>query len=292
VYCLEWSRVSSGCAALKNTNKQKEFYLTDLIGWANENKLAVGGLAAANSAEVLGINSTEQLAECAAILRDRKIHELCTEHGVTVIDPQSCWIAPEVTVGSDSTILPSCYLVGNIQVGSNCEIGPGTSMKGKVIVGDRSVITHSYIVDSQIGKGCTVGPFTHLRGESKINDNVYVGNFVEVVRTTIDTDTTAKHLSYLGDSKIGKGVNIGAGTIIANYDSVNKAKSKTVIGNHASTGSNSVLVSPVEIGSEAMVGAGTVVTDNVPAGALAVGRTPQANKPGWVAEKKKRTDKK
>jgi bifunctional UDP-N-acetylglucosamine pyrophosphorylase / glucosamine-1-phosphate N-acetyltransferase len=292
VYCLEWLRVGSGCAALKNTNKQKEFYLTDLIGWANENNLSVGGYSAADNFDVLGINSTEQLSQCLAIMRYRKMHELTTEHGVTIIDPQSCWISPEVKVGTDTTILPGCYLVGNIRIGSGCEIGPNTTMHGDCTVGDNSSVIHSYVVDSQIGTNCIVGPFAHLRDGSKIEDKVLVGNFVEVARTTIDSDSKAKHLSYLGDSQVGKSVNIGAGTIIANYDSVNKEKAKTIIGDRASTGSNSVLVSPVKVGDEALIAAGTVVSEDIPAGALAIGRTPQENKPGWVAEKKKRRNKK
>jgi bifunctional UDP-N-acetylglucosamine pyrophosphorylase/glucosamine-1-phosphate N-acetyltransferase len=288
VYCFEWLRISAGLAALNNTNKQKEFYLPDIVGWATDNKLSVGGYATPDYTEAYGINSTEQLAQCASVMRDRKIHQLCAEQGVTVLDPKSCWIAPEVTIEADTTVLPGCYLVGNIRIGSHCEIGPHVSLRGNVTVGTRSMVCHSYVIDSQIGTGCIVGPFAHLRGGSKIGNNARIGNFVELARTTIDSNTTIKHLSYLGDGEVGKDVNIGAGTIFANYDSINKTKAKTVLGDHVSTGSNSVLVAPIEIGKEAFVAAGTVVIEDVPAGAMAIGRAPQANKDGWVAQKKKK----
>lgn len=291
IYCFEWPRVEKGLAGLSNENQQKEYYLTDLIGWAHHNELPIASSVAADWREVAGINSRLELAEANRLLNERVVARLALEAGVTVLDPSSTWVAPEVHAGADTTILPGCYLMGDVKIGSGCLIGPHTVIHGPVSVGDRSTVTQSLVVNSQVGSDCRVGPFAHIREGARIADNVRVGNYVEIKKSEVASNTNVSHLSYVGDASLGQHVNIGAGTITANYDHITKKKSRTVIGDGASTGSNSVLVAPVEVGSGASVGAGTVVTKDVPDGALAVGRARQENRLGWLERKRSQSEK-
>lgn len=291
IYCFEWPAVEKGLAGLSNENRQQEYYLTDMIGWAHHSRLPISSSVAEDRREVAGINSRLELAEANRLLNEKVVARLALEEGATVLDQNSTWVAPEVRVGSDTTILPGCFLMGEIEIGSGCVIGPHTVIHGPVRIGERSTVMQSLVVNSVIGSDCRVGPFAHVRDGAHIGDKVRVGNYVEIKNSEIDSHTNVSHLSYVGDASLGQHVNIGAGTITANYDHITKKKSRTTIGDGASTGSNSVLVAPVEVGSGASVGAGTVVTKDVPNGALAVGRAKQENRLGWLEKKRSQAEK-
>lgn len=287
IYCLEWPAMEAGLASLSCDNKQKEYYLTDLISWAYGQKMQTESLVLDDYREVVGINSRIELAEAARHLRDITNARLSLESGVTIFDPQSTFIAPEVTIGEETVIMPGCTLQGDITIGRDCVIGPNTIIKGKCSVGDGTSIISSFVNDSIIGQKAKIGPFAHLREGNTVGDSAKVGNFVELKKAVLGTKASCGHLSYIGDATLGDHVNIGAGTITANYDHLTKQKSRTIIEDGASTGSNSVLVAPVTVGAEAVVAAGTSVTDDVPKGALAVGRTRQKNLEGWSDKRRK-----
>ena len=247
IYCLNWAKIKPAFSQLKSNNAQGEYYLTDIIKWANEQSLKVNAYILKNNEEIFGINSKAHLAEASRMLNQRIIKKHL-ENGVTIVDPNTTWISPETTIESDTVIYPSCYINGK----------------------------------NRIGKNCKIGPFAHLRGDVVLEDNVKIGNFVEVKKTTIKSHTNACHLTYLGDSEIGSNVNIGAGTITANYNPLTKVKSKTIIKDNVKIGSNSVLVAPVTIEEGANIGAVGVITKNVPAWALAITRAPLRVLEGWV----------
>lgn len=290
IYCFEWPAIKEGLSGLKNENRQKEYYLTDVVGWAYEKKMKTAAIVASDWRETAGINSRLELSEACKSLRDIAVRKLSLESGVTFVDPESTWIAPEAKIGQDTTILPGCVLFGDIEIGSNCVIGPHTYFNGKVAIGDGTNVIQSNVSNSTIGNDCKVGPFAHLRDQNVISNNVRIGNFVEIKHAMIASKTNVSHLSYVGDAEIGSGSNLGAGTITANYNHTTKKKSRTVIGNNASTGSNSVLVAPIVVGDGAAVAAGTVATRDVPAGALAVGRARQENKEGWNKQQASRVE--
>ncbi len=247
IYCLNWSKIKSAFGALKSSNAQGEYYLTDIVKWGNEQKLSVNAFILKNNEEIFGINSKSNLAEAARLMNDRTIKKHL-DNGVMIIDPLTTWISPETEIEADTVIYPSCYINGKNKIGRNCKIGP----------------------------------FAHLRGDVILEDNVKIGNFVEVKKTTIKSHTNACHLTYLGDSEIGSNVNIGAGTITANYNPLTKVKSKTIIKDNVKIGSNSVLVAPVTIEEGANVGAVGVITKNIPAWALAITRAPLRVLENWV----------
>ncbi len=286
IYCFKWPEIGAGLSGLKNDNKQGEYYLPDLAAWAVGRELKLSASIACDYREVAGINSRLELAEATRHLRDLTVERLALESGVTVVDPQTTWIAPEVVIGQDTTVLPGCYIVGNVRIGKHCLIGPNAVIKGDVTIGDAASVVLSVVLDSNIGNGCKIGPFSHVREGNQLGDAVRVGNFVELKKTTVGNNTNVSHLSYVGDATLGSKANIGAGTITANYDHLTKQKHATVIGDGASTGSNSVLVAPVSVGDEAVVAAGSVVTKNVPPGALAVSRARQENKEGWTLRRR------
>ena len=250
IYCINWSKIKSAFRELKTNNAQGEYYLTDIVRWGNNKGLSVNAYVLSNNEEIFGINSKSNLAEASKMLNRRIINKHLA-NGVTIIDPDTTWISPETEIDPDTIIYPSCYIEGK----------------------------------NKIGKDCKIGPFAHLRGDVILEDNVKIGNFVEVKKTTIKSNTNACHLTYLGDSEIGSGVNIGAGTITANYNPLTKEKSKTTIGNNVKIGSNSVLVAPITIEEGANVGALSVITKNIPAWALAITRTPIRVIEGWVEKK-------
>lgn len=249
IYCLNWTKIKSAFNHLKSNNAQGEYYLTDIVKWANEQGLKVDAYKLQDNEEIFGINSKTHLAEATAILNKRVINKHL-ENGVSIVDPSSVWISPETEIAPDTIIYPSCYISGK----------------------------------NKIGKNCKIGPFAHLRGDVLLEDNVKIGNFVEVKKTTIKSNTNACHLSYLGDSEIGSDVNIGAGTITANYNPLTKTKSKTIIADKVKIGSNSVLVAPVEISEGANIAALSVITKNIPAWALAITRSPLKILENWVSK--------
>jgi len=288
IYCFRYPLISPGLASLTKSNQQGEYYLTDLVGWAVENKHKVFSVEAPDWREVVGINSRIDLAEASRLMKDQHLNRLSIEEGVTVVDPNTTWIAPEVKIGQDTTVLPGCWLVGNISIGTNCVIGPQSVIQGDVHIGSGSEVVQSRLIDCQVGNKCRIGPFAHLRPGTVISDNAKIGNFVEVKKSFVGLGSNVSHLSYIGDATVGNGANIGAGTIIANYDHITREKKRTTIGDGAATGSNSVLVAPVNLGDEAVVAAGTVVTKDVPPGALAVRRTAQENIEGWTDKRKRK----
>lgn len=247
IYCLNWQKIKPAFSQLKSNNAQGEYYLTDIISWGVKSGLNVNAYTLENNQEIFGINSKLHLAEATKIL-NRKIIDKHLENGVTIVDPDSTWISIDTEIGADTIIYPNVYINGK----------------------------------NKIGEKCSIGPFAHLRGDVELENGVKIGNFVEVKKSKISANTNACHLTYIGDSEIGSGVNIGAGTITANYNHFTKAKNKTVIKDGASIGSNSVLVAPVEVGEGANVGAGTVVTKNVLDKALAVARAPMRIVENWI----------
>ena len=204
--------------------------------------------------------------------------------GVTIIDPASAWIGPDVEIGADTILHPGVYLEGRTRIGASCEIHSGVRIVDSTI--DDGVVINNFCVirESHVRVGATVGPFAHIRPQSDVGDGAHVGNFVELKKTTLGAGSKANHLAYLGDATIGEKVNVGAGTITCNYDGTRKHP--TIIEDGAFIGSDSQLIAPVRIGKGAYVAAGSSITDDVPAGALAIARGRQANKEGWVDKHK------
>lgn len=247
VYCVNWAKIKSAFAELKSDNAQGEYYLTDIIKWGRENVLKVNAFILENNSEIFGINSRKHLAEASKILHDEIINKHL-DNGVTIVSPDTTWISPETEIGADTIIYPNCYINGKNKIASNCKIGP----------------------------------FAHIRGGVELDEYVKIGNFVELKKAKVKSHTNICHLSYVGDAEVGKNVNIGAGTITANYNPLTKVKSKTVLGDNVKIGSNSVLVAPVTIGEGANVGAVGVITKDVPEWSLAVTRSPLKVLEGWV----------
>jgi bifunctional UDP-N-acetylglucosamine pyrophosphorylase/glucosamine-1-phosphate N-acetyltransferase len=234
--------------------------------------------------EILGVNSRKELADVSAILRDRKNDELMAS-GVTIVDPATTWVEPDVVVGPDTVLHPGVYLEGATRIGSGCQIHSGVRIIDST-VGDRVVINNFCVIrQSAIETGAQVGPFVQLRPASRVAEDAHVGNFVELKNTTLGRGSKANHLSYLGDATIGEKVNIGAGTITCNYDGV--AKHPTIIEDGAFIGSDSQLIAPVRVGSKSYVAAGSSITEDVPPDSLAIARGKQVNKPGWRAKRRR-----
>ncbi|MDX2085261.1 MAG: bifunctional UDP-N-acetylglucosamine diphosphorylase/glucosamine-1-phosphate N-acetyltransferase GlmU [Candidatus Melainabacteria bacterium] len=284
IYVLDWETLSPLLDQLSANNAQKEFYLTDLIALAVGAGFRVGSCALDQPDEMLGVNSREDLALCHQVLNQWTLNRLMCQ-GVTVVDPDQTTICPEAEIGKDSVIEPGCVLQGAITIGEGCLLGPNSVLKGQVTVGRGSRVLASWIEDSAVGDYCSVGPFAHLRGQTVLANHVRIGNFVEVKNSQIAPHTNAAHLSYLGDATIGSHVNVGAGTITANYDAIRQIKHRTVIEDGVKIGSNSVLVAPVTLGANASVAAGSVITKDVLAGSLAIARQRQTTIENWVTDR-------
>lgn len=265
IYCLNWAKVKGAFSQLKSNNAQGggnvatnigafspknaqgEYYLTDIISWGKSQKMNVNAYILQDSDEIYGINSRLNLAEAAKIMNKRNLEKYMI-NGVTIVDPDSTWISEDTEIGQDTIIFPATYIEGK----------------------------------NKIGKSCKIGPCAHLRGGVEVCDNVKVGNFVEVKKAKISSNTNVGHLSYIGDAELGEHVNIGAGTITANYNPLTKTKSKTVLKDNVKIGSNSVLVAPVTVEEGANVGAGGIITKTVPAWSLAITRSPLKVLADWV----------
>lgn len=272
----------SALPRIGNDNANGEFYLTDAIAIAREDGLTVGAYPVADVDQTEGVNDRVQLARMGAEL-NRRIVEHWMREGVTVMDPATTWIDADVVIGNDATILPGVQLLGATVVGEDAVVGPDSTLKDcEIGLGARVVRTHGEL--AVIGDAATVGPFSYLRPGTTLGAGGKIGGFVETKNATIGAGAKVPHLSYVGDAEIGEGTNIGAGTIFANYDGVNKHR--TTIGRHARTASNNTFVAPVEIGDGAATGAGTVVRGDVPPGALAVSSGPQRNIEGWALDKR------
>ena len=233
-----------------------------------------------DSTLVAGVNDRVQLAELAAEL-NRRIVAAHQRAGVTIIDPATTWVDVDVTIGRDTVVHPGTQLLGATRIGGRCQIGPDTTLTD-VTVGEDAVVVRTHGGQSAIGAGAAVGPFAYLRPGTTLGADAKLGAFVETKNSTIGAGTKVPHLTYVGDADIGEHSNIGASSVFVNYDG--EKKSRTTIGSHVRTGSDTMFVAPVSIGDGAYTGAGTVVRDDVPPGALAVSAGPQRNIDGWVAE--------
>jgi bifunctional UDP-N-acetylglucosamine pyrophosphorylase/glucosamine-1-phosphate N-acetyltransferase len=264
-------------------NDQQEYYLPDLVGICRRRGFPVATVSVADPSEIRGINSRAELAEVGRIVRQQKNVELMAA-GVTLIDPATTYVDPDVTVGRDTTLRPGVHLEGRTTIGAGCVIHSGVRILDSS-VGDRVTIrNHSVIEGSTIDADADVGPFAHLRPESHLGARAKVGNFVELKKTVLGAGSKANHLAYLGDATIGDRVNVGAGTITCNYDGT--AKHPTTIDDEVFIGSDTQLVAPVRVGKGAYIAAGSSITEDVPAGALAIARSRQVNKPDWADKKK------
>jgi bifunctional UDP-N-acetylglucosamine pyrophosphorylase/glucosamine-1-phosphate N-acetyltransferase len=284
IYVLALAPLGDAIATLAPQNAQGEYYLPDLVGIYRRRGLGVSTLTVDSADEIRGVNSRRELAEVSRLVRNAKNEELMAA-GVTIVDPVTTYVEPDVVVGPDTVLHPNVYLEGRTSVGSACEIQAGTRLVNAT-VGDRVTIRNYCVVsDSTIESDAVVGPFAHLRPGSVVRAEAHVGNFVELKKTTLGRGSKASHLTYLGDATIGDKVNIGAGTITCNYDGVNK--NQTVIGDGAFIGSDSQLIAPVTVGKGAYVAAGSSITDDVPEDALAIARSRQQNKDGWARTRRK-----
>jgi bifunctional UDP-N-acetylglucosamine pyrophosphorylase/glucosamine-1-phosphate N-acetyltransferase len=282
VYAFDGEKLAASIGKLTNANAQGELYLTDVIGILKSAGESVAAIMIDDFTETLGVNDRVQLAESAAMLRDR-INEHWMREGVTIIDPTTTWIDSTVEISNDVTIHPGTSLFGSTKVATGAVIGPRTTLSDCVVKEGASVL-ESIATQTVIGEGATVGPFTYLRAGTQLGDAAKAGAFVEIKNTTIGTGSKVPHLSYVGDATIGEGSNIGAATIFVNYDGVEKHH--TTVGNHVRIGSDTMLVAPVNIGDGAYTAAGSVISEDVPAGALGIGRAIQKNVIGWVMRKR------
>ncbi|MBD3272685.1 MAG: bifunctional UDP-N-acetylglucosamine diphosphorylase/glucosamine-1-phosphate N-acetyltransferase GlmU [Elusimicrobia bacterium] len=274
VYCFETSVLARLLKKVKPNNVKKEYYLTDVIDLIRQTGGRVDALCKPDSEQFMGINTRVQLAQAYAVLRKKLINRIM-HNGVTVIDPETVYIDPEVTVGSDTIIYPGVHCRGKTHIGSRCSIGPNTLITDSVVESGVS-IRSSYIYASRIRAHTAIGPFAHVRPGSDIGPEVKIGNFVEVKQSRLRTGVKAGHLAYLGDADVHEKVNVGAGVITCNYDG--RQKHKTVIGKQCFVGTNVSLVAPVTLGNNSFIAAGSTITDHVPAKKLAIARSRQINK--------------
>ena len=285
IYCFDLKPLFGALDQLAADNAQGEYYLTDLVSIYRQKKLRVETMELESPDELRGVNSRVDLAELGATIRARKNREVMFG-GVTLEDPATTYIDTQVTIGADTIIGPGVLLQGATTIGEGCRIHAGCRLTDATI-GDRvTVLDHSIIVESKAAAGAKIGPLAHIRPQSEIAEDAHVGNFVELKKTKLGRGSKANHLAYLGDATIGEKANIGAGTITCNYDGVNKHP--TVIEDGAFIGSDSQLIAPVTIGKGAYVGAGSSISKDVPADALAVARARQENRLGWAAARRAR----
>ena len=278
IFCFDNQKLFSALTNVKNDNVQGEYYLPDVIEILKEQEEVISAYLTPDHEEGLGVNDRVQLAKAEAVLRNR-INEKHMRNGVTIIDPASTYIEADVVIGSDSIVHPGTMLRGKTVIGEDCIIGPNADLTN-TIMEDQVKVQYSIVTDSQIRKGASVGPFAYIRPGSDVGEEAKVGDFVELKNTVLGNGSKVSHLSYLGDSEVGQGVNIGCGTITVNYDGVKKYK--TIIGDHAFIGCNANLIAPVSIGDGAYIAAGSTITHNVPDDALAIARERQVNKEGYA----------
>lgn len=282
VAIFDGAALRSALSQLTTNNAQGEEYLTDVIGILVSQGKSVTALVSNDPSETLGINDRVQLAQVGALMRDR-INEEHMRNGVTIIDPASTWIDPTVVIAADVTIEPGTRLSGSTTIAAGAVIGPRATLVD-CTVGSCAQVIESRCLQSEIGEGAYVGPFAYLRPGTRLASGAKVGAFVEVKNSTIGKDSKVPHLSYVGDATIGEGTNIGAATVFVNYDG--QEKHQTVIGDQVRIGSDTMLVAPVVVGDGAYTAAGSVITEDVPAGAMGVGRARQTNILGWVLKKR------
>jgi bifunctional UDP-N-acetylglucosamine pyrophosphorylase/glucosamine-1-phosphate N-acetyltransferase len=282
VYAFDGAKLAGAIGQITDSNSQGELYLTDAIGILKNAGESIAAIMLEDFTEILGVNDRVQLAESAALLRDR-INDHWMREGVTIIDPTTTWIDATATLAKDVTLHPGSAILGLTTIASGAVIGPRTTLTNCVVKEGASVL-ESIATDTVIGEASTVGPFTYLRSGTVLGDSTKAGAFVEMKNSTLGTGSKVPHLSYVGDATIGEGSNIGAATIFVNYDGVDKHH--TTVGDHVRIGSDTMLVAPVSIGDGAYTAAGSVITEDVPAGAIGVGRAKQRNVLDWVLRKR------
>jgi bifunctional UDP-N-acetylglucosamine pyrophosphorylase / glucosamine-1-phosphate N-acetyltransferase len=273
IYCFNWPRLAEVLPQLSTDNDQGELYLTDTVAMLSP----AMHLEVADADEINGINDRLQLAQCEAVLQQR-LREHWMREGVTFTDPASCTLSDGTHFGRDVVVEPQCHFRGAVSIGEGCRIGPGCLLQDANL-GERVEIVHSVVREATVAADCAIGPYAHLRPGAELGEGCRVGNFVEVKKSSLAAGCKVNHLSYIGDAELGENVNVGAGTITANYDGVNKHR--TVIGAGSKTGANSVLVAPIQLGANVTVGAGSTLTKDVPSGALALGRARQLVREDW-----------
>lgn len=284
MYAFDAKLLKYALSQLTNNNAQNEYYLTDTIEILLNEGHKVDAIPAEEADDIAGVNSRIQLAEVTNVMKQR-ISAKHMANGVTIIDPNNTYIEPDVEIGKDTVIEPGCMLQGKTSIGESCRIGYNTKLINMQIMNGVD-IESSVLMDSFVDEGTHVGPFAYVRPNSHIGKNIKVGDFVEVKNATIGDGTKIAHLTYVGDADVGEGVNFGCGTVVVNYDGVNKHR--TTIGNHAFIGCNTNLVSPVVVEDNAYTAAGSTITKTVPENSLAIARAKQENKEGWVTRKRKK----
>ncbi|MDO4798087.1 MAG: bifunctional UDP-N-acetylglucosamine diphosphorylase/glucosamine-1-phosphate N-acetyltransferase GlmU [Coriobacteriales bacterium] len=283
IFCFCGGRLTANIDKIGTNNAQGEYYLTDMVDIYVSMGEPVSAVCAKDFSEMLGINSRSQLATATKVMQLRINEELMSE-GVTMLDPNQVWVGPEVTVGRDTELLPQTMLWGTTAIGEECVIGPNTRLTN-VMVANGSSVEETVGYDTVIEEGVTVGPRAYLRPGTHLLAGAHVGTHVEIKNSTIGEGSKVPHLSYIGDTTMGAGVNIGAGSITCNYDG--KHKHPTVIGDDVFIGSDTMMVAPVTIGDGALVGASSCITSDVPADALALERSKQQVIEGWAAARRK-----
>jgi bifunctional UDP-N-acetylglucosamine pyrophosphorylase/glucosamine-1-phosphate N-acetyltransferase len=269
---------------LDNSNAQGEYYLTDVIAMAVAEGVTVTSASAENESEILGVNDRVQLSALERIYQ-RSQAERLMRSGVTLADPRRVDVRGETSSGQDCFIDANVILDGTIEIGNNVRIGPNCLIRNTIIGDNVEILSHCVIEDAKIGAASRIGPFARIRPETRLADCVHVGNFVEIKKSTVDSGSKINHLSYIGDTRMGSRVNVGAGTITCNYDGA--YKHLTEIGDDVFIGSDTQLVAPVKVGDAATIGAGSTITREVPAGELVLSRSPQRVRPGWKRPVKK-----
>jgi bifunctional UDP-N-acetylglucosamine pyrophosphorylase/glucosamine-1-phosphate N-acetyltransferase len=282
-YVVEGEFLFSALEVLEPSNAQGEFYLTDIVQTAVQQGRRVAAVRLDDPQEGLGVNTRGQLAEAEQVIR-RQIRQRWLDAGVRMVDPASTWIDAGVSIGKDSVLYPNVMLEGSTVIGEDTIVRSGTRITDCTVGHRVEILDHCVFRDSHIEDDTTLGPFTHLRPHVLVRKGDKIGNFVEAKKVELGEGSKANHLSYLGDAKIGKGVNIGAGTITCNYDGVRKAD--TIIEDGVFIGSDTQLVAPVTVGAGSVVAAGTTVTQSVPPDSLVISRVTQVTRPGWAAKRR------
>jgi bifunctional UDP-N-acetylglucosamine pyrophosphorylase/glucosamine-1-phosphate N-acetyltransferase len=281
VLCSSKSLLKEALSEISNENAAGEFYLTDIVSIISSKGIKINTYKASND-EVKGANTKEELAQLEATYRSMKAEDILNQ-GITVSDPSRLDVRGEVVSGKDCSIDINVILEGNVELGDNVSIGPNCVIKNAKIGSNTNIEAFSHIDAATVGENCTIGPYARLREGSQIKAEAKVGNFVETKNSILGEGAKANHFTYLGDTEVGKNTNIGAGTITCNYDG--KEKNKTIIGSESFVGSNTSIVAPVTVGSNATIAAGSVITKDVPDNALGVGRSKQENKENWSKKK-------
>ena len=276
IYCFNWAKLAEVLPKLTTDNDQGELYLTDTVALLRP----AMHREVADADEIAGINDRLQLSQCETALQERLKRHWMAE-GVSFVDPASCTLSEDCRFGQDVVVEPQCHFRGSSSIGDGCRIGPGCLIEDSSL-GAGVTVLYSVLRQVQVGEHCAIGPFAQLRPGTSLAEHCHVGNFVEVKNSSLANGVKVNHLSYIGDADLGAGVNVGAGTITANYDGVRKHR--TVVGAGSKTGANSVLVAPLTLGENVTVGAGSTITKDVPAGSLALGRARQLVKENWSTQ--------